>query len=136
MIFYFIAGLVTGIATTFALYMCFTDFKEEREFRKRSIEKRLLSRCENAYNTGLELGKRKAERDFVLKIKADIEMQIERDFKFSETESVKVPLHYGTANGLQVALHIIDSRYYVENEKDFNELYGETIRKVIKTNEP
>lgn len=41
-------------------------------------------------------------------IKAEIEKQIERDFAFAENENVKVPCHYGTANGLQVALRIID----------------------------
>lgn len=42
-------------------------------------------------------------------IKAEIEKQIERDFAFAETETLKVPCHYGTANGLQVAVRIIDS---------------------------
>ena len=41
-------------------------------------------------------------------IKAEIEKQIERDFAFAETEELKVACHYGTANGLQVALRIID----------------------------
>ena len=41
-------------------------------------------------------------------IKAEIEKQIERDFSYAETEEYKVPCHYGTANGLQVALRIID----------------------------
>ena len=41
-------------------------------------------------------------------IRAEIEEQIERDFVFAKTEEVKVPVHYGTANGLQVAARIID----------------------------
>ena len=41
-------------------------------------------------------------------IKAEIEKQIERDFAYAEIEEHKVTCHYGTANGLQVAIRIID----------------------------
>lgn len=50
------------------------------------------------------------------KIRAEIEEQIERDFAFAKTEEVKVPVHYGTANGLQVAVRIID-KYKKENQE-------------------
>ena len=41
-------------------------------------------------------------------IRTEIEKQIERDFAYAKTEEHKVPCHYGTANGLQVALKIIN----------------------------
>ncbi len=52
---------------------------------------------------------KKAVNEVLDEIKAEIEKQIERDFAFAETETLKVPCHYGTANGLQVAVRIIDS---------------------------
>ena len=42
-------------------------------------------------------------------VKARIEKQIERDFAFAKTETLKVPCHYGIANGLQNALLILES---------------------------
>lgn len=42
-------------------------------------------------------------------IKGEIEKQIKRDFLYAENEQHFVPCHYGTANGLQVAMRIIDS---------------------------
>ena len=42
-------------------------------------------------------------------VKAEIEKQIERDFAFAETETLKVPCHYGIANGLQNAIRFIDN---------------------------
>ena len=42
-------------------------------------------------------------------VKAEIEKQIERDFAFSETETLKVPCHYGIANGLQNAIRFLDN---------------------------
>lgn len=51
----------------------------------------------------------KAVNEVLDEIKAEIEKQIERDFDFAETETLKVPCHYGTANGLQVAVRIIES---------------------------
>ena len=42
------------------------------------------------------------------KIKAEIEKQIERDYAYSKNESCLVKIHEGTANGLQVAIRIID----------------------------
>lgn len=50
----------------------------------------------------------KQKRQAIEDIRAEIEEQIERDFRFAETEDHKVPCHYGTANGLQVALSIIE----------------------------
>lgn len=50
----------------------------------------------------------KQKRQAIEDIREEIEEQIERDFRFAETEDHKVPCHYGTANGLQVALSIID----------------------------
>jgi hypothetical protein len=47
-------------------------------------------------------------------VKAEIEKQIERDFAFSETETLKVPCHYGIANGLQNAIRFLDS---IESEE-------------------
>lgn len=49
-------------------------------------------------------------------VKAEIEKQIERDFVFAETETLKVPCHYGIANGLQVAVRILDNIGKVESE--------------------
>ena len=51
-------------------------------------------------------------------IKAIMEKQIERDFAFAETETLKVPCHYGTANGLQVAVRILDNIGKAESEED------------------
>ena len=42
-------------------------------------------------------------------VKAEMEKQIERDFAYAETEVFKVPCHLGTANGLQVAVRILDN---------------------------
>lgn len=42
-------------------------------------------------------------------VKAEMEKQIERDLSYSETEVFKVPCHLGTANGLQVAVRILDN---------------------------
>ena len=42
-------------------------------------------------------------------VKAEIEKQIERDFAFVETETLKVPCHYGIANGLQNAIRFLDN---------------------------
>ena len=50
------------------------------------------------------------------KIRAEIEEQIERDFAFAKTEEVKMPVHYGTANGLQVAVRITDKYRGERNE--------------------
>lgn len=66
----------------------------------------------NGYIHGYKAGRSDAEalEDVRLKkIRKDIEKQIERDFAFSKTEKIKAPVHYGTANGLQVAIRIIDS---------------------------
>jgi len=49
-------------------------------------------------------------------VKAEIEKQIERDFAFSETETLKVPCHYGIANGLQNAIRILDNIGKAESE--------------------
>lgn len=51
-------------------------------------------------------------------VKAIMEKQIERDFAFAETETLKVPCHYGTANGLQVAVRILDNIGKAESEGD------------------
>ena len=51
-------------------------------------------------------------------VKAEIEKQIERDFAFAETETFKVPCHYGTANGLQVAVRILDNIGKAESEEE------------------
>ena len=50
-------------------------------------------------------------------VKAIMEKQIERDFAFAETETFKVPCHYGTANGLQVAVRILDNIGKAESEE-------------------
>lgn len=50
-------------------------------------------------------------------VKAEIEKQIERDFAFSETETLKVPCHYGIANGLQNAIRILDNIGKAESEE-------------------
>lgn len=50
-------------------------------------------------------------------VKAEIEKQIERDFAFAETETLKVPCHYGIANGLQVAVRILDNIDKAESEE-------------------
>ena len=42
-------------------------------------------------------------------VKAEIEKQIKRDFAFAETETLKVPCHYGIANGLQNAIRFLDN---------------------------
>lgn len=42
-------------------------------------------------------------------VKAEIEKQIKRDFSFAETETLKVPCHYGIANGLQNAIRFLDN---------------------------
>ena len=42
-------------------------------------------------------------------IKAEMEKQIERDFDYSKTETLKVPYHYGSAGGLQVAVKMLDN---------------------------
>ena len=49
-------------------------------------------------------------------VKAEIEKQIERDFAFSETETLKVPCHYGIANGLQNAIRFLDNIGKAESE--------------------
>lgn len=56
------------------------------------------------------------QNDVFDKIRAEVEEQIERDFAFAKTEEVKVPVHYGTANGLQVAARIIDK--YRKGDKE------------------
>ena len=50
-------------------------------------------------------------------VKAEMEKQIKRDFAFAETETLKVPCHYGTANGLQVAVRILDNIGKAESEE-------------------
>lgn len=42
-------------------------------------------------------------------VRAEIEKQIKRDFAFAETETLKVPCHYGIANGLQNAIRFFDN---------------------------
>ena len=42
-------------------------------------------------------------------VKANIEKQIKRDFAYAETETLKVPCHYGIANGLQNAIRFLDN---------------------------
>lgn len=49
-------------------------------------------------------------------VKAEIEKQIERDFAFAETETLKVPCHYGIANGLQNAIRFLDNIGKAESE--------------------
>ena len=49
-------------------------------------------------------------------IKAKIEKQIERDFAFAETETLKVSCHYGIANGLQNAIRFLDNIGKAESE--------------------
>lgn len=61
---------------------------------------------DNGYKHGYAAGR--SDSDTLDKIQAEIEEQIERDFAFAKTEEVKVPVHYGTANGLQVAVRIIN----------------------------
>lgn len=51
-------------------------------------------------------------------VKAEIEKQIERDFAFAETETLKVPCHYGIANGLQNAIRFFDNIGKESEEKD------------------
>lgn len=51
-------------------------------------------------------------------VKAIMEKQIEGDFAFSETETFKVPCHYGTANGLQVAVRILENIGKTESEEE------------------
>lgn len=58
------------------------------------------------------------QNDVLDKIRAEIEKQIERDFAFAKTEEVKVPVHYGTANGLQVAVRIIDKYRKEQTDAD------------------
>ncbi len=53
-------------------------------------------------------------------VKAIMEKQIERDFAFAETETLKVPCHYGTANGLQVAVRILENIGKTECEDKIN----------------
>lgn len=50
-------------------------------------------------------------------IKAEMEKQIERDFAFAETETLKVPCHYGIANGYQNAIRLLDNIGKKESEK-------------------
>lgn len=50
-------------------------------------------------------------------VKAEIEKQIERDFAFAETETLKVPCHYGIANGLQNAIRFLDNIGKAESEE-------------------
>lgn len=50
-------------------------------------------------------------------VKAKIEKQIERDFAFAEIETVKVPYHYGIANGLQNAIGFLDNISKAESEE-------------------
>lgn len=47
-------------------------------------------------------------------IKKRINEQILSDYKYSETEETYIKVHEGTANGLQVALNIIDT--YIKDE--------------------
>ena len=49
-------------------------------------------------------------------VKAEIEKQIERDFAFAEMETLKVPYHYGIANGLQNAIRFLDNIGKTESE--------------------
>ena len=51
-------------------------------------------------------------------VKAKIEKQIERDFAFAETETLKVPCHYGIANGLQNAIRFLDNIGKAERESE------------------
>ena len=69
-----------------------------------------------AYLDGYDKGRRTLIND----VKAEIEKQIKRDFAFSETETLKVPCHYGTANGLQVALRILENIGKTECEDKIN----------------
>ena len=74
----------------------------------------------NGYIHGYKAGRSDAEalEDVRLKkIREDIEKQIERDFVFAKTERIKAPVHQGTANGLQVAIKIIDS-YYAKGDEE------------------
>lgn len=49
-------------------------------------------------------------------VKEKMEKEIVRDFAFAKTESYTVPCHYGIANGLQIAVRIIDYMCYTESE--------------------
>ena len=51
-------------------------------------------------------------------VKANIEKQIERDFEYAETETLKVPCHYGIANGLQNAIRFLDNIGKAESEEE------------------
>lgn len=50
-------------------------------------------------------------------VRAEIEKQIKRDFAFAETETLKVPCHYGIANGLQNAIRFLDNISKAEREE-------------------
>jgi len=58
-----------------------------------------------AYGWAWEQGRKALIDD----LKAEMEKQIERDFAFAETETLKVPYHYGSAGGLQVAVKMLDN---------------------------
>lgn len=49
-------------------------------------------------------------------VKAELEKHIERDLAFAKIESLEVPCHYGIANGIQVAVRLLD--YMCNAERD------------------
>ena len=62
-----------------------------------------------AYFDGQAYGWEEGRKALIDDVKAEIEKQIERDFAFAETETLKVPCHYGIANGLQNAIRFLDN---------------------------
>lgn len=113
----FFAGVIFGFVIGLILWVICDTHDEDNLFKKAAVEHRLNLACDNAYNLGRLEEKRK--KDILIeRICTDIETQIQRDFKYSEIETVKVPCHYGIANGLQCALKTIDNHVKAEGEED------------------
>ena len=77
------------------------------------IASNLKEEMYSLYMQGYKQGRKEPVLD---QVRAKIEKQIERDFAFAETETQKVPYHYGIATGLQNAIRIIDSIGSAEGE--------------------
>lgn len=73
-----------------------------------------------AYFAGEAYGWEQGRKALIDEVKAEIEKQIERDFAFAETETLKVPCHYGIANGLQNAIRFLEN-IGKESEEEPNE---------------
>ena len=62
-----------------------------------------------AYFDGQAYGWEEGRKALVKVTKEALEKQIKRDFEYAKNETLKVPLHYGIANGYQNAIALLNN---------------------------